>query len=273
MQKNVSTRRVFLQKGLTLLAVAPTIPTFLDQTVMALASPLDTARTQQPTGKDGKILVVVQLSGGNDGLNTVIPYADDNYRKARPTLGIDGKNVLKVNNYIGLHPNLAPLKHLFDDGRMSIIQGVGYPNPNRSHFRSMDIWHSAAPEKEVVTSGWLGRFFDNTCPGCDPHVGVSIGGSLPLAMEGERITPLAFDKPDSYRYTGSDRENYLKLNNASGASSASAAFAPATQPAATATAPKLAKGAAKKIEITPASELDFLHRTAMDAQISSDDIL
>src|SRR5205823_5773042 len=95
MHKNLSTRRIFLQKGLTLLAVAPTIPTFLDQTVLALANPQDAARVQQPNGKDGKILVVVQLSGGNDGLNMVVPHGDDAYHRARPTLRHEPKSVLK----------------------------------------------------------------------------------------------------------------------------------------------------------------------------------
>src|SRR5687767_9931379 len=130
MQDHMTTRRIFLQKGLTLLAVSPTIPTFLDQTVLALANPEDLARTQQPTGADGKILVIVQLSGGNDGLNTVVPYADDAYHKARPALGHRAQDVLKINDYLGLHPNLAPPKALYDDGRMGIMQGVGYPNPN-----------------------------------------------------------------------------------------------------------------------------------------------
>src|SRR3954469_14142872 len=125
MFENPTTRRVFIQKGLTMLAVGATVPTFLDQTVMALANPFDASLTQQPSGKDGKILVIVQLSGGNDGLNTVVPYADDAYHRARPAIGHDGKAVLKVNDYVGLHPNLAPLKSLFDDGRMSIVQGVG----------------------------------------------------------------------------------------------------------------------------------------------------
>src|ERR1041384_6049017 len=120
MFENPTTRRVFLQKGLTILSVGVTVPTFLDQTVMAIASPEDTKRTQQPSGKDGKILVVVQLSGGNDGLNTVIPYGDDAYHRARPALGHDAKSVLKIDNYLGLHPNLAPLKDLYDNARMSI---------------------------------------------------------------------------------------------------------------------------------------------------------
>src|SRR5579863_10029920 len=106
MQKNVSTRRVFLQRGLTLLAVAPTIPTFLDQTVMALTNPADSRRLQQPTGKDGKILVVVQLGGGNDGLSMVIPYGYDVYYRARSNISHPANQILKINDYVGLHPDL-----------------------------------------------------------------------------------------------------------------------------------------------------------------------
>src|SRR5277367_4325224 len=105
MNKHVSTRRLFLRKGLTLLACAPTIPTFLDQTVLALSNPTDTKLTQQPTGKDGKILVVVQLSGGNDGLSTVIPFGDDVYYRSRTSIGHAAKDVLKINDYVGLNPN------------------------------------------------------------------------------------------------------------------------------------------------------------------------
>src|SRR5215217_1868646 len=135
MLENPTTRRIFLQKGLTMLAVGATVPTFLDETVMALANPTDMPRTQRPSGKDGKILVVVQLAGGNDGLNTVVPFGDDAYYRNRPSLAHDKNSILKLDNYLGVHPNLAPLKNLFDDGRMAIVQGVGYPNPNRSHFR------------------------------------------------------------------------------------------------------------------------------------------
>ena len=191
MNQFVTTRREFLQKGMGLLVAGATVPIFLEQTVWALADPSDLARTQRPTGKDSTILVVVQLSGGNDGLNTVVPYADDVYYRLRPTLGVDAKAVHKLDDYLSLHPNLTAMKKLFDEGTASVVQGVGYPNPNRSHFRSMDIWHSGVPEKEIVTTGWLGRYFDNTCAGEDPHVGVSMGGALPLAMQGDRITPLA----------------------------------------------------------------------------------
>jgi uncharacterized protein (DUF1501 family) len=251
MEKYVSTRRIFLQKGLTLLAVAPTIPTFLDQTVLALNNPLDSSQTQQPTGKDGKILVVVQFSGGNDGLSMVIPYGDDVYYRARSNISHPAAQVLKIDNYIGLHPNLTGLKSLYDNGELAIVQGVGYPNPNRSHFRAMDIWQSAQPERQQPNSGWLGRYFDNTCPGCDPKVGVSMGETLPLAMQGEKVLPLSFERPDSYRYNGRDKADYVKLNHAD--------------------LPTLSSPA-KKITM-PSDQLDFLHRTAMDAQLSSEEIL
>jgi uncharacterized protein (DUF1501 family) len=134
---------------------------------------------------------------------------------------------------------------------LGIVQGVGYPNPNRSHFRSMDIWQSAQPEREQPDSGWIGRYFDNTCPGCDPRVGVAMGETLPLAMQGEKVLPLSFERPDSYRYTGRDKADYIKLNQSDVAVSA----------------PTIKKAT------TPADQLDFLHRTAMDAQLSSDQIL
>jgi len=251
MEKDVSTRRIFLQRGLTLLAVAPTIPTFLDQTVMALSDPFDSKLTQQTTGKDGKILVVVQLSGGNDGLSMVIPYGDDVYYQARARISHPAKDILKINDYLGLHPNLTGLKNLYDNGDLAIVQGVGYPNPNRSHFRSMDIWQSAEPERQQPSTGWIGRYFDNTCPGCDPHVGVAIGDALPLAMQGEKVLPLSFERPDSYRYNGRDKADYVKLNQADLQGSA---ILP----------PK---------NVTARNQLDFLHRTAMDAQLSSEEIL
>jgi uncharacterized protein (DUF1501 family) len=248
MQSNLSTRRVFLQKGMTLVAASATVPTFLDQTVLAVTNPDDVHATQQPSGKDGKILVVVQMSGGNDGLSTLIPYADDTYHKLRPVIGHDASTVHKLNDYVGLHPALGPVADMIQAGKAAVIQGVGYPNPNRSHFRSMDIWQSASSEEQIVATGWLGRFFDNACPGCDPKVGISIGQQLPLAMHGEKVMPLAFERPETFRYNGPDREHYLKLNSHKSVGSDSH-------------------------KTTPAGELDFLHRTAMDAQLSSEKIL
>jgi len=249
MLDHLSTRRVFLQRGMTLLAATSTIPTFLDQTVLAVAGHDDELRVQPPSGKDGKILVVVQFSGGNDGLSMVIPYADDSYHRVRSQIGHDASTVHKLNDYIGLHPNLGPVADMIQKGMAAVVQGVGYPNPNRSHFRSMDIWQSARPEQQVETSGWLGRYFDNTCCGCDPQVGMSIGQQLPLAMQGDRVMPLAFERPEAFRYNGPDKERHQKLNSA------------VAQPPSAASAG------------TPEAELDFLHRTAMDAQLSSDKIL
>ena len=256
MFNQLSTRRLFLQKGMTLVAAGATIPTFLDQTVLAVANPEDSSRTQQPTGKDGKILVVVQLSGGNDGLSTVVPYADDTYHRLRPVIAHKVETIHKINDYIGLNPNLGPVADLLQKGKASIIQGVGYPNPNRSHFRSMDIWQSARPDNETESSGWLGRYFDNTCSGSDPKpidpkIGISIGQQLPLAMTGERVRPIAFERTDAFRYNGPDRERYEQLNKAAAVTNSGSA----------------------SHNLTSNSRLDFLHRTAMDAQVSSDRVL
>ena len=203
MEKNVSTRRIFLQKGLTLLAVAQTIPTFLDQTVLALNNPLDSSRTQQPTGKDGKILVVVQLSGGNDGLSMVIPYGDDAYYQLRNKIAHPASQVLKIDNYIGLHPNLTGLKSLYDNGDMAIVQGVGYPNPNRSHFRAMDIWQSRPAGTATAQQRLAGPVFRQHVPGVRSArgggdrgaVAAGDGGGQGFAAEFREAGQLSIQRP------------------------------------------------------------------------------
>jgi uncharacterized protein (DUF1501 family) len=271
MNDTVHTRRSFIQRSMAFLAVSPTVPTFLHNAMLSIASPADAALIQQPSGTDGKILVVVQLSGGNDGLNTIVPYADDAYHRARGSLAFAPDRVLKMNEYLGMHPNLGPLKALYDDGKMSVLQGVGYPNPNRSHFRSMDIWQTAQPEKEVVINGWLGRYFDATCSGNDPHVGVCIGETAPVAMKGDRITALSFDRPESYRYNGSDTERYMKLNTPA---DPSASAEPEPAPVAPSPRGRAGRNVPAPIpEVTADQQLEFLTRTAMDAQLSSDQIL
>lgn len=256
--QDLTTRRIFLAKGLTILAAGATVPTFLNRTAFAIGRPFDQLLTGQASGIDGKILVVVQLSGGNDGLNTLVPFSDDAYYRARPNLAIPADQTLKLNEQLGLHPQLAGLKELYDNGTMSVVQGVGYPNPNRSHFRSMDIWHTANPESETITSGWLGRYFDAQCCGADPkdakddiepdpHIGVALGDSSFLAMQGERVMPLSFERPQDYRYQGPQEDAFAKLNKQHGAPGAAAD--------------------------TAAGELEFLTRVAMDAQVSSERIL
>ncbi len=116
------------------------------------------------TPEDGRVLVLIQLSGGNDGLNTVIPYSDDLYYNARPNLAVPAAQVIGLNDDLGLHPQLAPLRPLFDEGRLAIVQGVGYPNPNRSHFKSTDIWLTASDSDDLQDTGWLGRYFDLIAP-------------------------------------------------------------------------------------------------------------
>ncbi|MDN3665143.1 DUF1501 domain-containing protein [Algibacter miyuki] len=136
-----------------------------------------------------KRLVIIQLSGGNDGLNTVIPYQNDLYYKARPTLGIKKNEVIKLTDEVGLHKSLKPLKQLYDDGHLTIINNVGYPNPIRSHFRSMDIWQTATDSDTYSQSGWLGRYLDQY--GKNPHSAIEINDSLSLAMKGETMNAIA----------------------------------------------------------------------------------
>lgn len=140
-----------------------------------------------------KKLVVIQLSGGNDGLNTMIPFTNDVYYRSRPKLAIPKNKIIKVTDDIGFHQSLKPLKELYDKGYLSIINNVGYPNPVRSHFRSSDIWHSASGREEKVNSGWLGRFIDNY--GKMPYSGIEIDDSLSLILKGEKINAIATRNP------------------------------------------------------------------------------
>jgi uncharacterized protein (DUF1501 family) len=123
-------RRTFLKS--TLLALTPTVPGFLARTARA-ASPQ----------RDGRVLVVIELNGGNDGINTVVPYADEGYAKHRRLLRLSKNQLIKINDHVGLHPQMAGAGKLLESCRLAIVQGVGYPNPNRSHFESMAIWQTA----------------------------------------------------------------------------------------------------------------------------------
>ena len=137
-----------------------------------------------------KNLVVVQLSGGNDYLNTLVPYNNGLYYDFRPTVNIEADTVLKIDDQVGFSPNMGPIKRLWDEGKVAIINGIGYPNPNRSHFRSMDIWHTAMPD-EIGTEGWLGRAIRDLDPkGENVLTGVNFGLGLPRAL-GVRGVPVA----------------------------------------------------------------------------------
>lgn len=171
----MQTRRKFLQTTVgssALLSMGLTAPAFLARGARAAETALGE-----------KVLVVVQLSGGNDGLNTVIPYSDDAYAKNRIVLRIPPEQVLKIDQQHGLHPQMTGFRKLIEAGRLAIVQGVGYPNPDRSHFRSMDIWHTAKPEVDDKRDGWLGRCLD-----CSSR---AAGGDVPALHLGPNPSPLA----------------------------------------------------------------------------------
>lgn len=166
-------RREFLGRGVGLFSLG-----FVGPELLAAMARADT----NPTRPANPILVMIQLNGGNDGLNTVIPYADPLYYTNRPTLGVAKSEVLAMSGTHGLHPKLAKLKPLFDSGNLGVIPGAGYPNPNRSHFRSMEIWQTADPEK-IVANGWLGRYLDSlTPPSANPLFTMNIAQALPKTL-------------------------------------------------------------------------------------------
>lgn len=174
------TRRSLIGRSALLVASGLLAPSFVTRTAMALepTSSIKLGPVQLDASKSKNILVVLQLSGGNDGINTLIPFGDPNYAKLRPQLAIPTSDVLKLTDSVGLHPNLSKLKGLYDAGKVAVIQGVGYPNPNRSHFRSMDIWHSATPDA-FERSGWLGRYVDAcNCAQDNALPAVSVGDQL-----------------------------------------------------------------------------------------------
>lgn len=187
-------RRRFLQVG-SLASAAMMMPKFLKA--------LERGHLVPP---GNKVLVIIQLSGGNDGLNTVIPYRNDIYYKARPSLGIKREAALSLNDELGIHPALKGLKALYDDGALGILNNVGYPNPDRSHFRSMDIWHSASQSNEYWSDGWIGRYLDAQCKGCDkPTQALEIDDTLSLALKGDNDKGLAMTDPARLYGTSNDK--------------------------------------------------------------------
>jgi hypothetical protein len=142
------------------------------------------------------------VAGGNDGLNTVIPYADDSYFKARPGLAIPADKVRRLDDYCGLHPSLENLGALLGEGYASVVQGVGYPNPNRSHFRATEIWHTASDADKTEANGWLGRYCDAACRGEDPGAAIAIGDQVPQALRSDSGKSIAIGAPQDYQFQG-----------------------------------------------------------------------
>ena len=270
MDPTLHTRRKFLRTSMLGAAASWTLPVFLEKTFFTLDAMAAEAVTQAATGKDGTILVVLQMAGGNDGLNMVVPFGDDAYYRSRPRLGIPAGQILKVDSYAGLNPKLTGLKSLFDEGHLSIIQGVGYPNPNRSHFRSTEIWQTASDADRNESEGWLGKYFDSCCAGADPTVGVAIGDQMPQAFVARALTGVTFSKPEQFRWMPSEKRTgpmsaeetfFRQLNGGNDED---------TAPAANTGGSIGAIAGGTKVN---KSAVDFLQRTALDAQLSSDKIL
>ncbi len=200
-------RRNFLRTS-TLVSLSPLVPGMLCRAARAAGI--------EP---DARTLVVIQLDGGNDGLNTVVPYADDEYAKLRPKLRVDVERVHKLDDRVGLHPQMRAAKELFDDGRLAVVQGVGYPNPDRSHFRSMRIWQTASFDDAAHDGyGWLGRAMDRRGAG---QVAAN-PGDAPMVYVGEGVTPVSLWARRAAA-TSLERLDDLALRRSPGAISSAAA--------------------------------------------------
>jgi uncharacterized protein (DUF1501 family) len=274
---NAYSRRDLLKNGLLMASAAMTVPMFVQASALAMQQQAGDL-SSVPGVPDERILVVLQLSGGNDGLNTVIPFGSPEYYKARPGIAIAEKDVLVLDKRagVGLHPALSSLKDMHDNGMVGIYQGAGYPNPNRSHFKSMDIWHTA--DTSATGEGWLGRYLDSECCGFGKGesgrapaaqegaaglvtdalggnpASIAIGRTAPLALHGRVSQPTSFESADLFRWVAED---------------ADPALAKAYEELNMRGAPALAKGDAKG-RGEGDTNADFLLRTAMDAQVSSD---
>src|SRR5437870_5768232 len=184
-------RRDFLKttfRTSTLLALTPTVPGFLAQT----------ARAATPE-RDSRVLVVIQLDGGNDGINTVVPFADEGYAKHRTVLRLPTNRLHKITKAVGLHPAMGDAAKLLESGQLAIVQGVGYPNPSRSHFESMAVWHTARRDpNEHAGPGWLGRGLDGAkgAAGGAPAMVFAGGGQLPPALRSRRSVASALTRPE-----------------------------------------------------------------------------
>lgn len=179
------TRRDVLKRS-SLLALAPVVPGFLAHT----------ARAAVPR-RDGRVLVVIELNGGNDGINTVVPFADEGYARHRKTLRLQKDRLVKINDKVGLHPSLGNLSKLLEAAHLAIVQGVSYPNPSRSHFQSMATWHSARLDPEEHRGpGWLGRALDTAGKGASALLVGS--GPPPVALRGRRALASAIERIEDF---------------------------------------------------------------------------
>jgi uncharacterized protein (DUF1501 family) len=196
-------RRDFLVRGFYGLGVGAALPLVLSRTSAALAAQAleGTSVEKHPE----RILVVIELSGGNDGLNTVIPYGDPAYYRARPKLGIPEREVLKAASGFGFHPSMVGFERLYKDGHLAVVNGCGYEHPSLSHFSSMGFWHTGVPNGGEPL-GWLGRLADETYTPSTRNVIVNLGTAQSLAVRSRKHSPLVFADPGRFRREGTDAE-------------------------------------------------------------------
>lgn len=207
------TRRQFLGRSALAMAGSALVPSFLTRAALAAQQGGSLGRSGDDT-----ILVVVQMSGGNDGLNTVVPYGLDGYYEARPNLGIKQTDVLPLTDHIGLHPQMGKIQELYQAGQVAIVQGVGYGNPILSHFRAMDIWQTAAPDS-YESRGWLANYLSSTSlDDANPLFAASISGQLARALYGNGVSVPTIASMQAYQYRtdaryATDRSNQLGYAN------------------------------------------------------------
>ena len=262
----MKTRRDFLRSAVLGASATWTLPGFVDRTFAELGQGAADSAVQFASGKDDTILVVLQMAGGNDGLNTLVPFGNDAYHKARPRIGKKAKDVIKLEDGLGLNSSLPFLGSLFKDGGLGVVQGVGYPNPNRSHFVSTSIWETADTSNRSGT-GWLGRYFDNACEGIDPTVGISFNKTTPESFGAMRNPGVSLSSPELYRWIHgggqkAEAEGFFSEMNQPTAHDEDASGGSIDMPA-----------GGKTGGISGESNLDFLERVALDAQVSSKKIL
>ncbi len=197
-------RREFLRRGLYGIGVTAGLPVLMSRTTEALTAQALTGSSMEAHPE--RILVVVELSGGNDGLNTVVPYGSDTYYRVRPNLGIRENEAIKIEDGYGLHPSMVGFERLYKDGMMGVVHGCGYDNPSLSHFSSMGFWHTGVPNGGEPL-GWLGRVADGVYDhDAQGNMIVNIGTRQSLAVRARHHQPLVFNDPRSFRREGSDGE-------------------------------------------------------------------
>lgn len=243
-ERRLLSRREFIGST-SILALSFSAPSFLLRSVAAQG------QTLLPAGPDERLLVVLQLAGGNDGLNTVVPFRDDAYYRERPRLALRADQCVSLADGIGFNAEMRALMPWWEKGELSVVQGVGYPNPNRSHFRSTEIWETASDADRNEATGWIGRYLDNNCaghPGADPAAALAIMNKRPQSFASKSGLGLAVSQPEAFGFLeGYARDNesaFKDVNHVAGA----------------------------RYDRSENASLDFLRQTAMNATLSAEKV-